>query len=483
MYSITRIGRAAAVTVVVACLLTGCAQHAQVICRPLELISAGDYSGAVRALDETAIASSSNDRFLYRVQRGHLLHLAGEYEASNREFEAAIAIAGELAPFSVSETVTDYTLNEAARAYHGEDYERAYVHYYMALNYLAMDDLEAALVECRRVDQVFRELDARYEEETGRYQDDGLIRYLSGLIYEARGERDEAFIDYRKAVLAYEGEPGAETSTGPPPGLLRSFVCAGRGRRDEDVAALIESTDVECDGGPSSEIVVVIESGWAPYKREAALRLPIVKDRVPREYWEDPDLEAVIKIAVPELESVREDDPGFSIAVADSTSGTPEVVARAERGEDVDALARWALSRRLPALVARSAIRTTLKTVPVMKAQDAREKGREEQEERGEDRGWLASLFDFAVDHVAPIVVGETEQADTRSWITLPAEIWIARARVGPGEYDVVVTPRGDEATSCGARSLGRVSVGPGQKVFRSCRFVCRPHPIRCDEP
>jgi hypothetical protein len=478
VYFMAKTRRAAAVLVAaLACLLTGCAQHAQVICRPLELISQGDYAGAVRALDETKIAGSKNDRFLYRVQRGHLLHLAGEYEASNREFELAVDIARELEPLSISETVTDYTLNEAARAYHGEDFERAYIHYYMALNYLAMDDLEEALVECRRVDQVFRELDARYEEDTGRYQDDGLIRYLSGLVYEARGERDEAFIDYRKAMLAYEGETGAGTGAGVPAGLLRSFVCAGRGRRDEDVAALVDSVEFTCGGGPSAEIVVAVESGWAPYKREVALRVPIVKEHVPEDYWEHPDLEAVIKIAVPELDSVPAGDFEFSVAAIDTASPGPCAVASAERAQDIDALSRWTLARRLPALTARSAIRTTLKTVALIKAQSADE----EKEGESDERGTFAKVFGFLLDHVAPVVVGETEQADTRSWITLPAEIWIARVRVEPGEYELVLTPEAGEGSSCGARSLGRVSVGPGERVFRSCRVICGPHPIRCD--
>jgi hypothetical protein len=308
-----------------------------------------------------------------------------------------------------------------------------------------------------------------------------LIRYLSGLIYEARGERDEAFIDYRKAVLAYEGETGSETGAGSPPGLLRSFVCAGRGRRDEDVAALVDSSGVVCQDGPPCEIIVVIESGWAPYKREAALRVPIIKERVPEDYWDHPDLEAIIKIAVPELESVPVVDQGFSVAVADTTSPGPRAVVFAERVQDVDALSRWAVARRLPALTARSAIRTTLKTVALIKAQDASEKSREEKEEKGEKRGWFASIFGFLLDHVAPVVVGETEQADTRSWITLPSQVWVARVPVEPGAYEIVVESESAEGGSCVTESLGWVSVGRGEKVFRSCRIVGGPHPIRCD--
>ena len=147
----------------------------------------------------------------------------------------------------------------------------------------------------------------------------------------------------------------------------------------------------------------------------------------------------------------------------------------------MDALSRWAVARRLPALTVRSAIRTTLKAVAVIKAQDAREQGSEEQAQKGEKRGWLSRIFDFAVDHVVPIVVGETEQADTRSWITLPSEIWIARVSVEPGEYDLIVEPECEDGRPCGARSLGRVSVGAGETIFRSCRLVGGPHPIRCD--
>ena len=149
---------AAGAALVSACLLAGCAPHTRVLCEPLELTYGGDPSAAVAAMDGTKLAGSDRDRFLYHAQRGQLLHLAGEFEASNRELEAAVAVSKELEPWSVSETLLDYTLNEAVSAYAGEDYERAYLHYYMALNYLEMDDLEGALVECRRLDEVFRDI-------------------------------------------------------------------------------------------------------------------------------------------------------------------------------------------------------------------------------------------------------------------------------------------------------------------------------------
>ena len=458
------------------CALAGCTQHARVICEPLGLASDGEYALAAAAIDETKIAGSGNDRFLHHAQRGHLLHLAGEYEASNSAFEAAVAAAEELEPWSLSETVTDYTFNETVKAYAGEDFERAYLHYYMALNYLALDDLEGALVECRRLDEVFRELDARYEEDTGRYQDDGFIRYLSALVYEAMGKSDDARIDFELAARAYEGEVGKGAGMGVPSGLEASLPERSEG------------------GGGTAEIVVLIDSGWAPYKREESIEVPIFREHVPREYWEHPDLAAVVKIAYPVFESVDPAPSDFAVRAVGMTGVSavpnqeavdpggpndqpPTATSFAERVQDVDALARWTLDRRMAAIVARSGIRATLKTVAMLGAgedddDDEGDRGRR----RRDDGGFWSWFAGFLVDHIVPIAVAETEQADTRSWVLLPAEVWMARVPVEPGAYEVLVRPEGEAPIT-----LGIVEVPPGGKAFRSCRVFGRPHPMRCD--
>ncbi|MFH1501876.1 MAG: hypothetical protein ABIG03_02385 [Candidatus Eisenbacteria bacterium] len=469
-------------------LAVGCTQHAKVLCEPLNLASRARFDEAVVSLDETDVAESKDDRFLYHAQRGHLLHLAGEHAASNAEFEKAAGVARELEPWSVTETITDYTFNEAVKAYAGEDFERAYLHYYMALNYLALGDVEGAVIECRRLDEVFRELDARYEEDTGRYQDDGFIRYLSALLYDALGEEDDAFIDYELAVRAYEGETGEGAGMGVPSELLDSYVCAGRELgRDDRVAALVGQHDIGCprplDPGAAtrSEIVVLIDSGWAPYKREEALRVPIARHHVPEDYWDRGwvEIDAVVKIALPVLESVPNRSSEFSVAVERVSEGGFGPAARsvpAQRVQDVDGLARWALERRTPALVARSAVRATLKTVAVLRAQHEREEGRDERKKKRAETSFWTWLADVFVDHIVPIAVSETEQADTRSWILLPSEIWMARISAQPGEYELTVQPENGAHVY-----LGSVTVREGEKTFVSHRVFGSPHPIRCD--
>ncbi len=486
-----RRGRVAAVVVALLCaaVLSGCTQHARVICEPLNFASRGRFADAIASLDETDIATSGHDAFLYHVQRGHLLHLEGLYEESNAEFEQADAIARELEPWSISETVTDYTLNEAAKAYAGEDYERAYIHYYMALNFLGLGDLEGAVIECRRLDEIFRELDARYEEGTQRYQDDGFIRYLSGILYEALGKRDDAFIDMELAVKAYEGETGTGAGMGVPSGLLHSYVCLGEELgRESRVTALVGRTDEKCprrapgDRRPRPEIVVLIESGWAPYKREAAMRVPIVRRHVPEGYWDRGwlELDAVVKIAVPELESVPQRNSSFVIAVDRVDEGEWGATSRtveAEPVQDFDALARWTLQRRMPALVARSAVRATIKTIAVLKAQHDREDAQEKRQKNHEGTSFWRWLADVLVQHVMPVAVAETEQADTRSWITLPSEIWMARIPSTPGEYELTLLPDNGPHVY-----LGRVVVREGEKTFFWKRVFESPHPMRCSD-
>jgi hypothetical protein len=362
-------------------------------------------------------------------------------------------------------------LNEAAKAYAGEDYERAYLHYYMALNYLEMDDLQGALIECRRLDEVFRELDARYEDD-GRYQDDGFIRYLSALIYQAMGKRDDARIDFEMAMRAYEGEMDLEAGVPVPPGL----------------AASLEETEdrVGWARGPAgpTEIVVIVDSGWAPYKVEESVKVPIHRALVPEELRGRTNLAALVKIAYPEFVSPPGAGVPFRAGIADS-SGAWVSERPAELVQDLDTLARSVLERRKPALVLRSTLRATAKQVALARAKHEKEEERDRDSDKrafaevSDERGSVwKTIFGWLFENLATQAVAETEQADTRSWVLLPAEVWMVRIPAEPGEHEVMVQALDGSAPV----SLGSVRLERGEKVFRSARFFGGPHPVRCDD-
>ncbi|MBH0183034.1 MAG: hypothetical protein HP490_15515 [Nitrospira sp.] len=79
----------------------------------------------------------------------------------------------------------------------------------------------------------------------------------------------------------------------------------------------------------------------------------------------------------------------------------------------------------------------------------------------GKDAGpWVGLLVGLLTKGLAVM----SEEADKRSWETLPDEIHVARAWVVPGRYDVEIQPSGQgPAVGRAERSL---NLAPGQTAF-----------------
>ncbi len=184
-------------------LLTGCVGARSIQDRSYDLSRSGKPDAAIDFLDASRLANSSNDRLLYLMERGTLLHLQAAYAQSNVDFEAADRLTEELYTKSISAGALSFLLNDGVIPYAGADYESVYLNYYKALNYLALGDLEEAGVEARRVDEKLRYFSDLYKEKTV-FREDGFLRLLTGLIYQAQGDDNNAFIAYRLAWHSYQ---------------------------------------------------------------------------------------------------------------------------------------------------------------------------------------------------------------------------------------------------------------------------------------
>ena len=71
---------------------------------------------------------------------------------------------------------------------------------------------------------------------------------------------------------------------------------------------------------------------------------------------------------------------------------------------------------------------------------------------------------------LANLVTAATEKADTRSWITLPRTIQIARILVPPGAHDVQITCYGNGGQVLDRFTYEGVEVGAGQVKVLSHR-------------
>src|SRR5690606_33710583 len=147
-------------------------------------------------LDNNKLLRLKRNRLLYLLEKGKMAHLLHQYDSSNRYFnEADLFI--EDARVSAKDIALGTLLNPMMQTYRGEDFEKFMVHYYKALNYLYLGQMEDALVEARRISLRSYAQSDKTNGNENRYSGDAFSLMLQGIIYEKSGEVNNAFISYR----------------------------------------------------------------------------------------------------------------------------------------------------------------------------------------------------------------------------------------------------------------------------------------------
>lgn len=393
-------------------------------------LAAGDPALALQTL-ETHIPAG-RDRTLYELNKGMLLRLTGDYAASNELLESAKLEMQRLAATSISENLTALAVNEATRSYAGQPYEQLMLHAYKALNYLALDQPDAARVEILQADVKMREWAAGSDIEG--ILASAFVRYLAGVVFEINGEWSEALITYRKAYEIYRG-----TNRSVPACLqnvlLRLTAYMGLTDEHERLQALFGQQtwrSVE-DLRQQAELVVFYHQGLVSELREQVI------------FSYSPELSHSVHVAVPFYEWPVSYFPQAYIEAGGITAQT-------ELLENIDQLARDNLAIRLPGITLRAVARMVVKK---KLAHEARQENA------------LAGFF-------ADVVSLATERADTRSWSTLPSSIQVARLVLPPGEHRIRIANTGALLNESYNEQHGEpvgwhtISLSPGDKKVLS---------------
>ncbi len=120
-----------------------------------QAVVAGNYANA-----EQLQSSDVGGKILGNFEKGRISFLAKDYPTSLKaleESDRAVRVQQDRATISVSETATSVgslAVNDNLNEYQPADYELGFLHLYLGLNYLQKNDLEGALVEVRRANQV-----------------------------------------------------------------------------------------------------------------------------------------------------------------------------------------------------------------------------------------------------------------------------------------------------------------------------------------
>lgn len=378
---------------------------------------------AAEALPKVRESTPGDDTYvLDQLERGRIAWLAGQDGVSKQGFAAAdsrLAWEDNQAQYRLShglDQAGSLLTNDQTMAYRAPDYERTMLHHYLALNYLQRGDAEGALVEVRRANQVQeRALKARADEvrkakeeseETeadtategemrqlmsrGAPELDRLIGrvkngfqnaytfYFSGVLYEAAGDLNDAWVDYQRG---YQIAPDNQSLQDA---LLR--LARLRGSVDElretEKRVGRKAPPLARDQG---QLVVLFEDGLIPARREIFLPLPISTS--------SGDFRT-FTVAVPYYDNRASDTGPLTVSVGKQAGRTSSLVR-------LEALAAKDLQERLPGMLTRQALRLV-----------AKEQLRRSAAKEGGDVGnILVGIFNTL-----------SERADTRSWLTLPAE-------------------------------------------------------------
>lgn len=456
-------------------LLTGCGPSVNHYLLIEQSLVAGDPQRAAAILEQTQKEYGARGRLLYEMDRGMVLQLAGHYQQSSAALEQAEEEVERLYTRTIRSETAAFLTNDNALPYEGDAYEHVMINVIKALNYVAQGQLQEALVEARRIDHRLNVLSDRVKD-TNRYRNDGFARYVSGILYEAAGDLNNAFIAYRNAYEAYESMRGWLRMSHPPSlraDLLRTadalhLATEFEGYRQAfpDVAWQPVSTQEQL-----AHVVMISYNGRAPRKEDLFLDLPISLDAVQlvllnRGIYQSPYQRnrvadsvlyglngRVVRVALPRLVPQKTQVTSESMALTDSSGQS--VTIRSELVQNMTALAEKSLSERLPSItvkaLARAATKFAMAEGAMIGAQQAAGKNA---------APWVGLLVGLVAHGLA---VG-SEEADKRSWQTLPDEIHVARVWVSPGQYQVSIRPSGQGVTM--AKDGQTITLTAGQTMF-----------------
>ncbi len=404
--------------VLIGSFLAGCVgnpirQYDSELKETVSLVKSGSLKQAIDQVEKNNEAGTGSKDILYFLEKGELLTLDNNYAAGRESWLKADEFVREWEDSIKADLnkaigdVGSYVINDKTRRYEGQDYEKVMLSANLTLSHVLQGNHDLARIEMKKTYEREKLIESFREREYEKLQEDAkkqnatvdvkqmkeypmaeldtpevnslkngfqnaFAHYLAGYFFEVTGEPSLAEPGYRNAL-----------NLAPSSRLVQTGL-KDVGRRRP--------------GARESDVLFVIESGFAPSWKSITIPIPI-----PRSTGF-----MVTPLAFPLIKS---ENKGFVPATV-SVAGKQLPV---ETLSNLDAMARRQLKDQMPAILLRTVIRSVVKSG----VQDQAYKG-------GVVLGVLAN--------VGTVV---TEQADDRSWRTLPERISVARATLPQGNQTI----------------------------------------------
>lgn len=446
-------------------LLLGCAgPRTQLMTQVRGELASSSFQKAYETYQKKTAKTQRVDELL---NLGLLAFEAGDYATSFRVLEEAERLAEERETQSLSREAAGVLLSDRVRAYQGTVFDKAMIHYYRGLGFLAQSNLESATVEGRRIAS-YLEVNAR--ESKHAYKDDAFLQYFSGSLYDAYGQVNDAWISYKRAQEVYADFYGVPEPSFLCPVTLAAVKKVGHAESEKPLEERCGDRAMNPEYG---RVIVICEAGLAPPILEENVMMPILKndphawsddearDRYAwdvsqrrSQHYDNTELDYFLRVALPYYSSDYVGSGVRSVVVRD----TADRDIPCELTTSLSAILRQDLSDRMPAILARSISRALLKYGATKLAEQA----------GGEKNKWLGDILGAAVNAAG----AATEAADTRAWETLPDRIYVADFSLLPGPHELRAVFQDDLGGVLFRHDFPPVEVKRGQTVFLRARCM-----------
>jgi len=442
---------------VLACLISicfyGCASYHQRAFKVQQAFANGQLDRAASEVNASRILKKKRNKLLYYMEAGAIANVRGRYDESNAYLEKAYA-ALEDDQANIGNEALKYVMNPMMTDYRGENHEVIYIHYYKALNYLHLGNLDAALVEARRMENKLKRLNVKYKSKN-KFQDDALIHLTMGLIYDANADYNNAFIAYRNAGNLYDGFYSAQLGISMPNQLKEDIIrTAYLSGFDTEGQRYEQKFNIKYKPNPkgSGTALIIWQNGLCPIKTEAGFTFtsqPGVGGNItfnsngivdgfsyplPQDQNERANLTNLksFRIAFPKYTSRLPLFNSASISVNDGTTYNLDLV------ENVEKVARVCLQDRFLNEMSTALIRIAIKKGAEAALRQAAKEAKKDNEKAGLEAAAVGLMLFNTF----------SEKADTRNWQTLPNAIFYTRVVKPEGKYAFTFNFNGAEKDS-----------------------------------
>jgi hypothetical protein len=421
------------------------------------LIAQERFADAAEAEAAFAHADAAADRTLSLLNRGALLHDAGQFAASNA---CLLEAEDRLADFyrrSRGGELLRSSLSGASGDFLAEDHERLLVHVLAIENALALHQPDEALVEVRRMTGklgVLADAKGHGRSDPGT----ALAHWLAGLLEEDDRALDDARLSLTAALGALpEGAPG-----------VRAALCADL-MRVRLQASVSDAPPVACaaiapspgvDDAETGEVVLLQALGTMGVRGQVRSQCGLLPDGLVRCFESDQPLPAGFTVAAIALPTLTPST--FTIQGARLVDDGGKA-AQTEWIEDVQAIAARTLAERLP----EDRRQATTRALARLAASAGAGIGAAKLTRGPGDQQAAIGLL---VGALASTALSEAEEVDQRSWFTLPAAFALARLRLAPGLHHLHAELRDARGQVTRTLDLGEVRVRPQARSWLTLR-------------